>query len=125
MKLIATSACTLTSTPSAGSVGIGGVASIVGGISTKTRVGSFILLDGATFSLFGVTAPGGYVQPAPVVGTLQASSTKVVSEGSPVILEGDQGEVNVPLVQVPTGTPLQVSMTVKVISAGQLDVRAN
>lgn len=125
MKKVATTGCTLTVEPSLGSLGVGGAATLVSGYSIKTKVGGFVLLDGATFSVIGVTAPGGYTQPAPALGTIPASATKVRSEGSPVILEGDSAEVNVPLVQVSSGTPMQVSMTVKVQVAGQLDVRAN
>lgn len=82
------------------------------------------MMSPLVFTIIGVTAPGGYVQPAPLVGTIQATATKTKVEGSLVLREDDQATVNIPLIQIPSGTPTTVSMIVRVSDTGQITTRA-
>lgn len=123
--LVATMAGSLSVETAVGSTGIGGVASIFSGGSTTVAVeGSAVVKSPLGFILIGVTAPGGYVQPAPFTGTIQATSSKTIVDGAPVVREGDESVVNVPLVQVPSGSPTTATMIVKVSDAGQSTTRA-
>ena len=82
------------------------------------------MLSPLGFTVKGVTAPGGYVQPAPYTSSIQATAIKTRIEGSLVIREDDQTTVNVPLVQIPSGTPTTVAMVIRVSNAGQTTTRA-
>lgn len=124
MKALATALMTLGVRPALGSGGVGGAATSldVASASVKAR-GAGVYRGGVRASLMGVAAPGGYTQAAPVEVTIPAGSQKVMVEGEPANLHGDEAVVNVPLVH-PDAPSITVAMVVS-INEPQTKVRGN
>ncbi len=120
MKKVATTAATLAVLPAPGSTGVGGVvtATELGRASVKAG-GAAVCAGSFAGSLAGVTDPGGFVQPAPVPFQIPASAEFVLVDGDPVVLEGDEKVLDVPLVHPVTGAAKTVQMKVYVLLAGQ------
>ena len=113
--------------PSDGTIGI-----ITPGPNPITKVkasSKFVYANGYSVFVSGITAPGaGAITPDPLTYTavFASSALKVKAEGSFVLLEGDESAVLTasPLMPGTPGTPYPTSFKVKIVSAGQVKVRA-
>lgn len=124
MTPVATSAMALAVRPALGSPGVGGTATSLDVASGSVRArGAGVYRGGVRASLTGVVAPGGYSQAVPVQVTIPAGSQKVMVDGEPANLHGDEAVVNVPLVH-PDAPSITVAMVVS-INEPQTKVRGN
>ena len=118
-KPIATTACVLLTDAQVATC------SITTPPSTKVMAGGNPCYSGTLDVKIENAIQGGLTQTAPIVATIIGTSTKVMIEGKPAVLEGDKSMPMVVPAQNPKGDPMTFPITVSIISAGQVKATAS
>ena len=118
-KPIATTACVLLTDAQVATC------SITTPPSTKVMAGGNPCYSGSIDVLITGAIQGGLTQTAPATATIIGTSTKVMIEGKPAVLEGDKSLPVVINAQTPDQKPITFPLTVSIISAGQVKATAS
>lgn len=122
MKNIAVSGCTFSITVGGAIIGSGNV-SVTGTASQNTKIdGMGVYTSPLAIAVAGYSDAA--ISGGSGSGVINSTAQKVTVDQMPVILEGDSGEVVLSGTNPQSGSPVSgYTVTVKVLSAGQISVK--